>query len=216
MERPRQPGSWLRTVSAIRKLVQRGITTRIAAVATSVNMMTVAGVSNWAREEFGISMPKPYDVVRTCGRGATTENIPWEMFVDQHVRTAPEFIPASRHLLEKTLYGNVCWSTSACIMPNGDVTPCEMEIQTIQGNITDRSLTEILTASASAAQDLSKDNIEICRDCEYRYVCWECRAMANQLGTGPKMKPATCMYDPYSGKWSPKPNDFSTLLSGST
>ncbi len=45
-----------------------------------------------------------------------------------------------------------------------------------------------------------KDQIQTCKDCEYRYACTDCRAYL-QDSNNPLSKPAKCEYDPYSGKW---------------
>ncbi len=42
-------------------------------------------------------------------------------------------------------------------------------------------------------QLLTKDKIETCQDCEYRYACFDCRAKAESLTS----KPADCWYNPY-------------------
>ncbi len=50
-------------------------------------------------------------------------------------------------------------------------------------------------------RNITKDSIEVCRDCEYRYMCIDCRAYIenpdNQFS-----KPLKCGYDPYIGIWS--------------
>ena len=48
---------------------------------------------------------------------------------------------------------------------------------------------------------LSKDGIEVCSDCEFRYICVDCRAYVENSDTD-NSKPAKCNYDPYSGSWS--------------
>lgn len=49
------------------------------------------------------------------------------------------------------------------------------------------------------AWSVSKDQVEVCRDCEYRYICTDCRAFTT--GGDPHGKPAKCAYDPYTGEW---------------
>lgn len=48
---------------------------------------------------------------------------------------------------------------------------------------------------------IKKDDIEICRDCQFRYVCTDCRAFlvdpANIFS-----KPLKCGYDPYTNVWN--------------
>ena len=46
---------------------------------------------------------------------------------------------------------------------------------------------------------LSKDHIEGCKDCEYRYACYDCRPDSN--GADKYAKPWNCSYDPYKGEW---------------
>lgn len=43
---------------------------------------------------------------------------------------------------------------------------------------------------------LTKDKIKICKKCEYRYLCSECRAMYSDKKSNLKSKPFTCSYDP--------------------
>jgi SPASM domain peptide maturase of grasp-with-spasm system len=46
---------------------------------------------------------------------------------------------------------------------------------------------------------VSKDDIEICKDCEFRYMCMDCRAYVD--GNGFKAKPKKCRYNPYLCLW---------------
>ncbi len=48
---------------------------------------------------------------------------------------------------------------------------------------------------------IKKDEIEVCKDCEFRHVCTDCRAYTEN----PKdifSKPLKCGYDPYTNEWS--------------
>ncbi|MCA6366408.1 MAG: grasp-with-spasm system SPASM domain peptide maturase [Cytophagales bacterium] len=48
---------------------------------------------------------------------------------------------------------------------------------------------------------INKDQIEVCKDCEFRYICTDCRAI---LKTDDNIysKPSKCSYDPYIGIWN--------------
>lgn len=49
--------------------------------------------------------------------------------------------------------------------------------------------------------DINKDKIKVCRDCEFRHICTDCRAIttdSNDLYS----KPLKCNYDPYSMIWN--------------
>jgi SPASM domain peptide maturase of grasp-with-spasm system len=46
-----------------------------------------------------------------------------------------------------------------------------------------------------------KDQISVCRDCEFRHVCTDCRALLSDP-SDPLSKPRRCGYDPYTARWS--------------
>ena len=48
---------------------------------------------------------------------------------------------------------------------------------------------------------LSKDKIEICKDCEFRYACKDCRPLGKSLDGNLWGKYAYCTYNPYIGRW---------------
>lgn len=47
---------------------------------------------------------------------------------------------------------------------------------------------------------ISKDQVEICKDCEFRYICSDCRAYLEEP-ENIYSKPLKCGYDPYTNKW---------------
>jgi SPASM domain peptide maturase of grasp-with-spasm system len=47
---------------------------------------------------------------------------------------------------------------------------------------------------------VNKDQVNICRDCEFRYICTDCRAFTQDLNVS-QNKPLKCSYDPYQAKW---------------
>lgn len=49
--------------------------------------------------------------------------------------------------------------------------------------------------------DICKDRVHVCKDCEFRYICTDCRAYVED----PEdilSKPLKCGYNPYTGGWS--------------
>lgn len=74
------------------------------------------------------------------------------------------------------------------------------------GNINDTSLLEVLEKPGfKKLWDLSKDKIHVCKDCEFRYICTDCRAYVEDPDDI-LSKPLKCGYNPYTGEWS----DWST------
>ena len=50
----------------------------------------------------------------------------------------------------------------------------------------------------------AKDQVQTCRDCEFRYVCTDCRAWVRDPADA-RSKPAHCSYDPYTATWGGDP-----------
>lgn len=47
---------------------------------------------------------------------------------------------------------------------------------------------------------LKKDDIDVCKDCEFRHVCTDCRQYLTDSGNV-LSKPAKCTYNPYTARW---------------
>ncbi|WP_392389175.1 SPASM domain-containing protein, partial [Elizabethkingia miricola] len=76
----------------------------------------------------------------------------------------------------------------------------------IFGNVKTSSLEDALKHSEFREYwNLSKDHIEICKDCEFRYICTDCRAFTELSHQNDKgldySKPLKCGYNPYRGEW---------------
>ncbi|MEC5395936.1 grasp-with-spasm system SPASM domain peptide maturase [Bergeyella sp. RCAD1439] len=54
-------------------------------------------------------------------------------------------------------------------------------------------------------QNITKNNIKVCKDCEFRYICTDCRAYTEQTYYNEEgldvSKPLKCGYNPYTGEW---------------
>lgn len=55
----------------------------------------------------------------------------------------------------------------------------------------------ILTDEFKSYSKITKDQINVCKDCEHRYMCTDCRAFVTDIHA----KPAKCGYNPYLAKW---------------
>ena len=49
--------------------------------------------------------------------------------------------------------------------------------------------------------NIKKDDIKICRDCEFRHICTDCRAYRED-DADMYSKPLKCGYNPYIAKWN--------------
>ncbi|MCY0977976.1 grasp-with-spasm system SPASM domain peptide maturase [Chryseobacterium wangxinyae] len=100
---------------------------------------------------------------------------------------------------------NSCLHKKISIDINGNIKNCPSMSQNF-GNIQDIKLENALdNPEFKKYWNLTKDRIEICKDCEFRYICTDCRAYTEQTKTNTKgldiSKPLKCGYNPYTGEW---------------
>ncbi|GAO27586.1 grasp-with-spasm system SPASM domain peptide maturase [Geofilum rubicundum] len=96
---------------------------------------------------------------------------------------------------------NTCLNRKLAIDKHGEIRNCPA-MKDSYGNIKSHSLRAVLKKMAELKTNWSicKDKISVCKDCEYRYMCHDCRAFI----TNPSDKysqPAKCDYNPYVAKW---------------
>ena len=97
---------------------------------------------------------------------------------------------------------NSCLNKKLSLLENGDIKNCP-SMPEILGNIYKSGLAEILNLKNDVLHkywDITKDQIEVCKDCEFRYICTDCRAF-RESDSNIYSKPLKCSYDPYKGKW---------------
>nr|WP_262908298.1 grasp-with-spasm system SPASM domain peptide maturase [Chryseobacterium sp. X308] len=100
---------------------------------------------------------------------------------------------------------NSCLNKKISIDVNGNIKNCPSMPQSF-GNIKDTTLENSLNhPEFKKYWNLTKDNIEVCKDCEFRYICTDCRAYTEQTSFNKEgldtSKPLKCGYNPYTGEW---------------
>jgi len=104
---------------------------------------------------------------------------------------------------------NSCLRGKIAITAEGDILPCIMMRDDIIGNIRENSLQDIFAdKKIDLYWELSKDKIDICKKCEYRYACSDCRALEKSV-TKNLYGRKYCAYNPNKGEWA---TDFLTVL----
>ena len=181
-------GSFARTVGSIRELVSKDITLRIGIVAMRRNESKLDETIRFAKEELGVDQVRVGRVLR-AGRGCSIAS---EELIPSDEKLC--FPKISKEDFVARLHGHSCWRGKIAIAPSGDVLPCPCVRNLILGNVKRQSLHHILLSDGlKRIWGLTKDKIETCQDCEYRYACFDCRVRAGNL-TG---KPTDCWYNPY-------------------
>ena len=95
---------------------------------------------------------------------------------------------------------NTCLNKKVGIDVHGNIKNCPSS-QKSYGHI---KTTKVLDAiSQPGFQDLwkiHKDQIKVCKDCEFRYICTDCRVYLTD-SDDILSKPGKCRYNPYTGEW---------------
>lgn len=95
---------------------------------------------------------------------------------------------------------NSCLNRKITIAANGNIKNCPSMIESF-GNIVNTKLAEALDKEEFKKYwHITKDHISVCRDCEFRQVCTDCRAYTEDPADK-YSKPLKCGYDPYTGIW---------------
>lgn len=103
-------------------------------------------------------------------------------------------------MFTESLNHNSCLNRKISIDSDGNIKNCPSMKETF-GNIVDTTLTEAVeNPDFKKYWNINKDKIHVCKDCEFRYICTDCRAYVDE----PEdilSKPLKCGYNPYKGEW---------------
>ena len=95
---------------------------------------------------------------------------------------------------------NSCLYKKVAIDKNGEIGNCP-SLQKKFGNIHDHSLIEAVTDPEFEKNGLlKKDDIAVCKSCEFRYICSDCRAYS-EIPQDILSKPLKCGYNPTTCEW---------------
>lgn len=136
------------------------------------------------------------DVVRNSGR-ANLRLLNHEL-LQKKIITKKRFTrPLSLKISENLVSGHNCFSEKVYISHDLKVYPCPMERGIQYGSLKENKLNKIIDDSPW----INKNCINVCKDCEYRYACIDCRP--DRLEDDIYAKPWYCSYNPYKSTWEP-------------
>jgi len=96
---------------------------------------------------------------------------------------------------------NSCLNRKISVDQKGQIKNCPSMMESY-GNIDEISLAQVIeNPDFLKYWDINKDKIHVCKDCEYRFMCHDCRAYVEN----PEdifSKPLKCGYNPYAGEWT--------------
>lgn len=192
------PGSFVKTLGNIEKLLAKQIPLRIASIIMKTNEDQVEPIMKLC-EKLGVEVTPP-DVIRPTGRGENQALLP-NTYKKPSIKPPFHADEESFYLAQKQ---HPCLASKIAITAEGEVIPCIFARSQICGNIVKAPLAEVLSGKAlTKCWYTTKDQVEKCRDCEYRYACADCRPLAQGSDAAKNWlaSPTECHYNPYLGQW---------------
>jgi radical SAM protein with 4Fe4S-binding SPASM domain len=198
------PGSHAKTVVALKRLRDEGVQTRLETVVMKENQETIESTMAY-RNRLGFRGKSP-DPIRPSGRGNDLTHQPDDFYLIRYGYKLSPVFKASPAKVKDYQSGHPCLRGKIVITESGDILPCIFSRDQVIGNYLDcRNLSEVISHQAlRQIWHVTKDDILVCRDCEYRYVCFDCRALAQAGKDGVTFTNAPnprCTYNPYTGQW---------------
>ncbi len=117
---------------------------------------------------------------------------------------SPHYFNSNITFYTESQHHNTCLNQKLSIDVDGNIKNCPSMPESY-GNINEvdeLELTEIVKSKAFQKYwNIKKDDIKICRDCEFRHICTDCRAYRED-DADMYSKPLKCGYNPYIAKWN--------------
>lgn len=115
-------------------------------------------------------------------------------------QVSPSYFSLNLEHFTEAQHYNTCLNRKISVTSDGEIKGCPAMAHSC-GNIRNTSLgTAIADPALIQIASITKDQVTVCRDCEFRYICTDCRAFIRDV-TNPYSKPAKCSYDPYTATW---------------
>lgn len=197
----RRKGSFYKTVASIKKLRDLNVYVKANTTISKYNIDNIYDIGEFTYKLTGIR--GKFDIVRDVG--SSKKDLVPKILNEKlsRVRKKAKFKGINKKEFIKNYSGNTCWQGKLNITCDGKIGPCIMgnNYVSTEYNIRTHNLTEIIEDYIIPEfWIISKDYIDECRDCEYRYVCSDCRPVCSEKGNI-YAKGGICTYNPYLGVW---------------
>lgn len=184
-------GSHAKTLTSIRHLKDAGFNL-FGGFYLDENMRRDSNeITNWLTslriDKFEIIAPSK------VGRGV---NLDWKAGMTGN--RIPEPKSFSYATLQESISGHNCFSSVFAVRSDGSVMPCIMTRSSMLPNLLTKSMADLVNSEEYKRwSTITKDHIEGCKDCEFRYACFDCRPDAMGDNDGNMLAKPSCGYDPY-------------------
>jgi len=202
----RRRGSYIEAARGLRILKDAGVNTRVELILMRANQDTLLETLSFIKE-FGFGETRP-DPIRQVGRGSDLDLLPeFPVFAKYGLRLKPDF-KTSLLSLARNLRGNPCLNGKIAITDVGVVYPCIFSRSFSVGSVLEDAYLENIIQGDGVQRVWysSKDAVVVCKDCEFRYCCADCKPLAEARAFGKigyfEAPYPRCTYNPYTGEWA--------------
>lgn len=122
---------------------------------------------------------------------------------DMPIMSKKKISPIGMYKFLNNLEYHPCLGHTLTVCYNGNIIPCPMMRKHSFGNVRSKDLCTIIKEKwdyINKFWTLNLDGIKKCKNCEFRYVCNDCRALEENL-TGDLVGKMMCNYNPNEGVW---------------
>lgn len=113
----------------------------------------------------------------------------------------PKYFSINIETFSESQKHNTCLNNKLSIDKNGYIRNCPASKNNF-GHIESNFLIDVIRNSVfTSSWHINKNEIDICKICEFRHVCTDCRALIKDENNF-LSKPINCTYDPYKAIWS--------------
>lgn len=192
------PGSFARLNHSVDLLLQRKVSVSMAVVLMRENQHILPRIREYIE---GKGLPfSGFDIVRTVKHSPQASHAVSDPdIIRKRMICRPSF-KTSDFSFAVNHQWNSCWYGKFSITAQGNVIPCIFARDLSCGNIRTDDWAGIREKLLGYWR-ITKDRVEGCRDCEYRYACDDCRPLAMGDGDGLYAKYPRCLYHPDRCVW---------------
>jgi uncharacterized protein len=95
---------------------------------------------------------------------------------------------------------NSCWGKKIAVTKDNKIRPCVYS-NIVLGELKNKAPLQSILERAWKYWKINKDHVDKCKDCEVKYVCFDCREIAQRESNGNLYATNPyCQYDPYQGR----------------
>ena len=194
-------GSFDRLIENIKYFSKNSVDISIAVTLMKENENYVNEIEAFIKS-LGIQQYK-FDVIRQVYCGTQYKHIPTKQEIKNFsLRRKPNFTTNKKYF-DTYFNKNTCWYGKLVVTEEGNILPCVFARNIILGDSNRQTLKDIIESPQTEKywyMDYSK--INVCKDCEYRFACTDCRPLAFSKEGNIFEKNLRCTYNPYKGEWN--------------